>query len=155
MADVMPKIGDIRNLKDLSKVIVLPLLCACYLLQSNFSIEIDGFLFIVNEDASFTVQIIQTISIFTLKTLWAAVISALSYLTVILADIYVHRLILPITVLLLLTLGFIGIFSPPKIALLEDLSDAWFYSCFVIGFFLLAMQDEVERGTGNGINKDS
>ena len=147
MADVMPKIGDIKNLKDLSKVIVLPLLCACYLFQSTFSIEVDSFLFFVNADATISVQIFQTIVIFVLKTLWAALFSILLYLAVIFADIYIHQSILPIVVLLLLTLGFTGIFSPSKIALLANLNGIWFYSCFVVAFFLLAMQDEVENGT--------
>jgi len=147
MADVMPKIGDIKNLKDLSKVIVLPLLCACYLYQSNFSISVDDFLFTVNSKASFLTQLAQTIAIFVCKTLWAATFSILLYLAVIFADIYIHQIILPVVVLLLLTLGFTGVFAPSKIDLLINLNSIWFYCCFVVAFFLLAMQDDVENGT--------
>ncbi|MBC3767680.1 hypothetical protein [Neptunicella marina] len=145
MADVMPKISDIKNLKDLSKVIVLPLLCACYLLQSDFNIHVGDFLFMVSKNATLNIQITQVVIVFTCKALWAAIISISAYLAVIYANIFIHRLILPTIVLLLLTLGFSGIFSPEKIPLLLNLGSVWFYASFVVAFFLLAMQDEIDN----------
>jgi len=142
--EIVPKIGEIKNLKDLSKVIVLPLLCACYIFQSNFTVQFDNWFTIsVNESATFTVQLIQIIFIFTCKTLAIALICSVFYYSLVIANIYANDLLVPIVVLLLLTLGFVGIFAPEKVPLLKQVREIWYYSTFVVAFFLLAHQDEM------------
>ena len=142
--DIAPKIGEIKNLKDLSNVIVLPLLCACYIFQSNFTIQFDGwFTLSVNESATFTVQLIQIVFIFISKTIFTALVCSLFYYSIAIANIYTKELLLPILVLLLLTLGFVGIFAPEKVPLLKQVKGIWYYSTFVVAFFLLAHEDEM------------
>lgn len=142
--DIVPRISEIKNLKDLSKVIVLPLLCACYIFQSNFTVQFDGwFTFSVNESAIFTVQLIQFLFIFISKTIFMAIVCGLFYYLLAIANIYTKELLLPIVVLLLLTLGFVGIFSHEKVPLLQQVKGIWYYSTFVVAFFLLAHEDEM------------
>lgn len=142
--DVVPKIGEIKNLKDLSKVIVLPLLCACYIFQSNFTVQFDSWFTVsVNESSTFTVQLIQFFFIFVSKTIVTAFICGVLYYSVVIANIHTNELLLPIVVLILLTLGFVGIFSPEKVPLLKQVKGIWYYSTFVVAFFLLAHEDEM------------
>ena len=140
----MPKIGEIKNLKDLSKVIVLPLLCACYIFQSQFTVQIDDWLLVsVNESAPYSIQIFQAIFIFFSKTIVSGFLFAFVYYLFSIANIYSNDILLPITVLVLLTLGFVGIFAIEKVALLKLVQPIWFYTTFVVAFFLLAHDDEM------------
>ena len=138
------KFGEIKNLKDLSKVIVLPLLCTCYIFQSNFTIQLDSWLLIsVEETSSYTVQVFITGLIFISKTLVSGFVYVIAYYLFSLVNIYCNQILLPIVVLLLLTLGFVGILIPEKVALLKYIEKIWFYSTFVVAFFLLAHEDEM------------
>jgi len=145
--DVMPKVGDIKNLKDLSTVLVLPMICACYIYQSDFTVTIDDWVLSVNTNATMAVQIFQTILIFVAKTLFAGVVGLITYFVVAYGDIYSGNVVIPIVVLLLLTFGFVGIFSPGKIDLLTGLKPLWFYTSFVISFFLMAHYETVTKST--------
>lgn len=145
--DVMPKIGDIKSFKDLSTVLVLPMICACYIYQTEFTVRFDDWMFAVNNNASMAVQIFQTATIFIAKTLYAGIIGVVGYLLITTGDIYSNNLLIPIVVLVLLTFGFIGIFSPNKVQLLSELKPLWFYTAFVISFFLLAHYDVVTEGS--------
>lgn len=145
MADIVPKIGDIKNLKDLSRVIVLPMICACYLFQSDFSIDIDGLITLTfTDDVSTTQQFILAAIIFTAKTLWAAFWAILTYAFLLWANFTIHQAIIPIFVLMLLTMGFAGIFAKGEIPLLSELGSVWFYTSFVVGFFLLSIEEELD-----------
>jgi hypothetical protein len=142
--DVVPKIGEIKNLKDLSKVIVLPLLCACYIFQSSFTVQFDDwFTLAVNESSTFTVQLFQVAFIFVSKTIVTAIICSFLFYSLVIANIYTKEILLPIVVLLLLTFGFVGIFASEKVLLLKQVKGIWFYSTFVVAFFLLAHEDEM------------
>ena len=145
--DVMPKIGDVKNLKDLSVVLVLPMICACYIYQTDFTVRIDDWVISVNASSSTGIQIFQTVLIFIAKTLFAGIVGVVAYMVIAYGDIYSNYTIVPIVVLVLLTFGFVGIFSSDKIALLNGLKPLWFYTSFVLSFFLLSHYEKVTENT--------
>lgn len=85
--DAVPKISDIKNLKDLSTVLVLPLLCACYIYQTEFILSLGSFSFSIDPDSSGFWYYVQFVVIFVGKTVWAAFFSSALYMAVIYAYI--------------------------------------------------------------------
>lgn len=145
--DAIPKISDIKNLKDLSTVLVLPLLCACYIYQTEFILSLGGFSFSIEPDSSGFWYYVQFVVIFVGKTVWAAFFSSALYMAVIYAYVYIHQSIIHLIVLLLLTFGFAGVFATDKINTYLSLAPLWYYSCFVVAFFLLSMLEQIESDT--------
>ncbi|MCC4861769.1 hypothetical protein FCV63_00830 [Vibrio lentus] len=145
--DAVPKISDIKNLKDLSTVLVLPLLCACYIYQTEFILSLGSFSFSIDPDNSGFWYYVQIVVIFVGKTVWAAFFSSALYMAVIYAYIYIHQSIIHLIVLLLLTFGFVGVFATDKINTYLSLAPLWYYSCFVVAFFLLSMLEQIDSDT--------
>lgn len=145
--DAIPKISDIKNLKDLSTVLVLPLLCACYIYQTEFILSLGSFSFSIEPDSSGFWYYVQFVVIFVGKTVWAAFFSSALYMAVIYAYVYIHQSIIHLIVLLLLTFGFAGVFATDKINTYLSLAPLWYYSCFVVAFFLLSMLEQIESDT--------
>ena len=145
--DAVPKISDIKNLKDLSTVLVLPLLCACYIYQTEFILSLGSFSFSIEPDSSGFWYYVQFVVIFVGKTVWAAFFSSALYMAVIYAYVYIHQSIIHLIVLLLLTFGFAGVFATDKINTYLSLAPLWYYSCFVVAFFLLSMLEQIESDT--------
>lgn len=141
--DLLPKISDIKNLKDLCKVIVLPLLCACYISQSNFSLDLGGFILSINENDMDGMKTLKTATIFIGKTIFSAIFSIAIYLLLTYVHIFHWRMTLPISVLLLLTFGFLGVFADDRLTSFIHIEPIWYYASFVIAFFLLAMLENI------------
>ncbi|WP_337219715.1 hypothetical protein, partial [Vibrio parahaemolyticus] len=147
LMDVVPKISDIKNLKDLSTVLVLPLLCACYIYQTEFILSLDNFSFSVDPDSSGFWYYLQIVLIFVGKTVWAACFSFALYMAVIFAYIYIHQSTIHLIVLILLTFGFVGVFATDRINAYLSLAPLWYYTSFVVAFFLLSMVEQIESDT--------
>lgn len=147
LMDSIPKIGEVKNLKDLSTVLVLPIICVCYLNQTDFSIKAGDIEFMVNSQAAIWVQVVQFVLIFIGKTLCISLVALLAYVALSYADIQMDNILVPIIVLVLLTFGLTGVFSPEKIPFIRSLKPLWFYASFVVSFFLLSHQDRINNGT--------
>lgn len=140
--DVLPKISDINNLKDLCKIIVLPLICACYIYQTSFSLDLDGYILSISLEDSDTIKYIKFLSIFLGKIAFASFFSMILYLGLIYSQVYIHNSVILLTVLAFLTFGFVGIFSNGTLESIVPLKTIWYYTSFVVAFFLLAMNEQ-------------
>ncbi|KEI70323.1 hypothetical protein [Endozoicomonas elysicola] len=140
MIESIPKFAELKTLKELSKVLVVPLLVTAFLTQTNFTF----FGLEVDLKTSMSIQIFQFIAVLVSAI---AVIGGIAWGV---HDLLVYlQIITQSTALLILstvsiTLGLLGIFGE-KIPLLMDLNHLWFYGSFVCGFYFLARAADIEK----------
>ncbi|MGL4724546.1 MAG: hypothetical protein ACRCWW_08610 [Scandinavium sp.] len=140
--DLLPKISDIKNLKDLCKVIVLPLLCACYIVQSPFSLDFDGHVLSLHADDNEALKIIKTVIIFAGKTFFATATAFIIYFLLALLQAGTNEFITLVSIVLLLTFGFTGIFAGDRMSSVIHIEAIWYYASFVTAFFLLSVLEK-------------
>lgn len=158
MAEYVPKLLELKFLKKLSKVIMLPMLIASYVSQTGLTFSVSDFHLYVDTGTSPMSQLWQFTQIFCIKSavialpLWIAhnFMPALYYLTFM---NWFQRSILPVVALLPISFGFLGIFSGSELPFLSLLKPSWFYTAFIFGFYLLSVEDEIERD-GTGLKED-
>lgn len=56
--------SDIKNLKDLCKLTTPPLLCACYITQSYFSLKFGGYIFSIGANGAEAIKKLKAVVIF-------------------------------------------------------------------------------------------
>ncbi|EJE8521535.1 hypothetical protein M5237_004675 [Vibrio parahaemolyticus] len=134
--EVLAKLADVKLLRDLSRVVIIPMLIASYLIQSDFSI----FGLTVVETAPQGVQLLQFIGVFFLTSAFAWSSHELLQ--------YVHFLThfhgLKVLSILFLAFGFVGVFGVDN-PVISNLNIMWFYSSFVCGFYMLSRMVEIDR----------
>lgn len=148
MNAVIPKISDVKNLQDLSKVIVLPLISVSYVLQTGLVLSLGDWVFGIPEQASPAGLLFWTILIFTLKAIFISVQAVLLYVGLFYAHVWLscYRMnLMPCVALIFISLGFYGVLTEDSAAPLSLLDHSWFYSSFVIGFFLLQATSQFEE----------
>lgn len=159
MAEYVPKLLELKFLKKLSKVIILPMLIASYVSQTGLTFSFLDFYLSVNPESSFTVQIWQFTQVFCIKSLviamplWVAhnfmpIFYGLTFMN------WFQRSILPVVALLPITFGFLGIFSGSEMPFLSLIKPSWFYTAFILGFYLLAIEDEMDRDVSGVKDED-
>ncbi|GAA3720421.1 hypothetical protein GCM10022421_30890 [Oceanisphaera sediminis] len=145
MADIVPKITDIKNLQDLGKVFSLPMLAVAYILQTGVNISWDGSVWFgipseLEEYAKFN----RFVLIVILKTIWISGIGATFYAMLAGLHIYSRELLLPIAAIIMFVFGLLGLFSFEEAEQMKSVNNFWFYACFVWGFFLLSMKEQID-----------
>lgn len=141
--DILPKITDIKNLKDLCKVIVLPMLCACYVSYGDFSLDFGDFVISLSSGDTEGVRIFKALVILSGKILFSASMCFLIYFGLVYAHVYSKAKLIPVCILILMTFGFLGVFAGDKVESILPMEGIWYYTSFVTAFFLLAMLDQV------------
>ncbi|WP_261641096.1 hypothetical protein [Erwinia mallotivora] len=141
--DILPKLSDIKNLKDLSKVIVLPLLCACYISQSDFSLSGESVFLSLNNTDSTGLMLLKVTFIFLGKTMFSAILFILIYVGIAFLHFCTKGMALPFFMLILLTFGFLGIFAGDKVTAIFHMQKIWYFASFVTAFFFLEMTESI------------
>lgn len=147
MVDVVPKITDISNIKGISTLLALPLICVAYILQTDASIGWDGSVWfgVGSETYTDTIQLNRLIIIFVLKSLWIAFWSMGLYS---LAAHFHYELDYPflqIISVVLIAFALFGMFAIEKYPQLKDINQFWFYSFIVWGVFLQTMVEQLGK----------
>lgn len=144
MVDVVPKITDISNIKGVSTLLALPLICVAYIFQTGASIGWDGSVwFGISEAQSESVQLARLILIFVLKSLWVSFWSVGAfYFAVLIHQEYDYPLLQIISVILL-AFALFGLFGSEQYPQLKSVSPFWFYSFIVWGVFLQTMVEQL------------
>lgn len=158
MTEYVPKLLELKFIKKLSKVIILPMLIASYVSQTGLTFSLLGFQLYVDTGASFMSQLWQFTQIFCIKSvvialpLWVAhnFMPTIYYLTFM---NWFQRSILPVVALFPIAFGFLGIFTGNELPFLSLVKPSWFYTAFILGFYLLSIEDEIERD-GNGVKEE-
>ena len=140
MIEAIPKIADVKLLKELSKIIITPMIIAAYLIQSDFSI----FSITIDRGASLSLQAFQFGVVFLLSSLVVGSILYIVHVLLIYLHIFTQAGALSILSTLFLAFGFIGVFGE-EIIMISLLNEMWFYASFVCGFYLLARAADIEN----------
>jgi hypothetical protein len=138
--ELIPKIADLKLLRELSKVIIAPMLIAAYLIQSNFSI----FGINVNSEALAHIQLGQFLLIFLISFIVVGASAWIIHDLLLYLHFFTNFIGLTILSTMFLAFGFLGIFGK-DIPLIEHLNNMWFYTSFVSGFYLLARAADIEQ----------
>lgn len=148
MPTVIPKISEVKNLQDLSKVIVLPLIAVSYVLQTGLTLSLGHWVFNIPAEASPSGIIFWSLLVFTLKAIFISLPAILSYVGLFYAHVWLccYRVnFLPCVALLFIALGFYGVLTEGEVGPLSVIHHAWFYTAFVIGFFLLQANNQYDE----------
>ena len=140
MIETVPKIAEIKTLKELSKVLIIPLLVTAYLSESDFSI----FGFSVDIAASFGTQVFQFFLIFTLSVIAVGSCAWAIHEVLMYFHFMTHETGLKVLSVVAVSYGFLGLFGE-NIPLISELSHLWFYTALVCGFYFLARASDVEQ----------
>ena len=141
MADVITKLADVKNLQDLSKVLVLPILSVAYISSSSFQLNIGDDTIITMKTLDFFIPIFAAFVIFLGKTLFFSAIAIITEFVLTFLEFYTKGIITLIIILTLLSLGFAGIFANEQIPGLNEINKTWFYASLVVSFYLHSKLD--------------
>ena len=144
----LPKVSDVKNLQDLSKVIVLPLICASYIQQTGLTLNIGQWVFSIPEQVSPTIMFLLAICIFSAKAIFISVLAIILYFALFYCHLHLlsYRVnLIPAVALLFISFGFYGVLSDSGVNRLLNIQPSWFYASFVIGFFLLQANAQFEN----------
>lgn len=151
--DIIPKITDMKNLQDLSKVLAIPMLMVAYILQDGPQIGWEGKVwFDLGSDLPQAVQLARLVIIFVVKGVWVSFIAFIGYSFVAVvhveSDFFRNIGLLAIVANLLFGFAILGLFGTSKVPPLSAINPFWWYALIVWGFFFLTMNAELS-GEGN------
>ncbi|WP_273977812.1 hypothetical protein [Vibrio parahaemolyticus] len=138
MAAELIKLADVKFLREISKIAIIPMLITAYLNQASFSIFGIG----VEENATLTNQVIQFIFIFFTSSIIVGVMAWTVHELLLYFEFYTKFLGLTIVSILFITFGFLGLYGK-EIPLIKSLDTMWFYTSFISGFYCLARSDDI------------
>ncbi|HGZ6746225.1 TPA: hypothetical protein ACOLZF_004651, partial [Vibrio parahaemolyticus] len=138
--EVFAKLADVKLLRDLSRVVIIPMLIASYLIQSDFSI----FGLSVVETAPQGVQLLQFIGVFFLTSAFVGAFAWSSHELLQYVHFLTHFHGLKVLSILFLAFGFVGVFGVDN-PVIGNLNIMWFYSSFICGFYMLSRMVEIDR----------
>lgn len=135
MSDVITKLADVKNLQDLSRILVLPILSVAYISSSSFQLDI-GDNPITMQSLDFFIPIVSIFIIFLGKTLFFSIIAIIANAVLVFLEIFTKGMLTLVIILTLLSLGFAGIFANEQIPGLKEINVTWFYASLVVSFYL-------------------
>lgn len=142
---VTPKITDISNIKGISTLLALPMLCIAYFLQTGATISWDNSIwFGLGENLSPQTELNRLILIFIFKSTWISLWGLLAY--GLLTQLYLHIKLpfIELTAVLMIAIALFGLFCSAKFTQLQLIDPFWFYGLIVWGIFLQAMKEQLD-----------
>ncbi|WP_263833483.1 hypothetical protein [Sulfurospirillum oryzae] len=134
--DFITKVADLKNLQDLSKILVLPMLSVAYIANSSFELSYKDTK-ITLETLDLFIPIVGIFIIFICKTLYCSFIALIVNFFLSMIDIFWTKGVVTLVLILsLLSLGFAGIFAYDTMPQLQNINKLWFYASFVTSFYL-------------------
>lgn len=137
-AEWMPKLGDVKSLQGLSRLLVGPVIVAAYISNVGLSVENDLFSLIIPPDGSFSEYWHYFVGIFLYRAAQALIAF---YLPVAVIKAFPHKLgadWFHIFGVLGLSFGFTGFFAAGAIEFFTTLHPSAYYASIVAGFYLLS-----------------
>ncbi len=136
-AEWIPKLGDVKTLQGLSRLLVGPILVASYIANTGLSFTCDMFRLIIPNDGTFAAYWHYFLGIFLIKTVQVLLVFYVP-VTIIKYFSYVGPDWFHILGVLALAFGFCGLFSLESIGFFKTLHPSTFYASIVAGFYLLS-----------------
>jgi hypothetical protein len=145
LIETLPKIADVKILKELSKILIVPMLIAAFIVQTGLSLCFGPFLLAVSPESPFLIQALGFLMIFVLKGLFVGLLAISCHMLLIYLHIFTNLRALKIFAVLFLAFGFLGVFAGGDLVFLKILNNMWFYTAFVMGFYCLAAATDFEE----------
>ncbi len=138
--ETIPKLADVKLLREISKVIITPMLIVAVLNQTDFEI----FGFSINDSSSTLFQVGQFFIVFLVTSVIVGISAWAVHDLMIYLQFFTKFIGISILSTLFIAFGFLGVIgeNPP---IIQSLDVMWFYTSFVCGFYLLARADEIEK----------
>lgn len=150
MSEALPKLLELKFLKKISKIIILPMIVASSISQFGLEINIWGFTIGINQTSSLFIQTLQFILALSANTFLISM--PLWYLHNCLPVIHyftysnkLQRSLVSITPILPITFGFLGFFHTSEIQTLSNINFHWYYTAFIFGFYLMSVEDDIDH----------
>lgn len=137
-AEWMPKLGDVKSLQGLSRLLVGPVIVAAYVSNVGLSIENDLFSLAIPDNGSFGEYWHYFVAIFLYRAAQALFVF---YLPVTIVKVYPYSLgpdWFHIFGVLGLAFGFTGLFAAGSIDFFTTLHPSTYYAAIVAGFYFLS-----------------
>jgi len=155
MSESIPKLLDFKSLQKISKLIVLPMLITAYIIQTGLTVDNFGISLTIDTTRSFWSQLWQFSAIFVLKSTIVAVpawllhhfIPLFYYLT---WFNWLQRSCLSIVAIFPISFGMLGLLSEGSLPFISSLNPTWFYTSFVVGFYIMAVESDIENYNSDG-----
>ena len=138
MAAELIKLADVKFLREVSKIAIVPMLITAYLNQSGFSF----FGTTVNYEAVILFQILQFLYIFIGSSLFVGFIAWIIHDCLLYFQFFTKFIGLTVLSALFLAFGFLGLYGH-EIPLVDKLNNMWFYTSFICGFYCLARAEDI------------
>jgi len=138
--ETIPKLADVKLLREISKVIITPMLIVAVLNQTDFEI----FGLSVDTSSSNLIQVLQFSIVFLVTSAIVGVSAWAVHDLMIYLQFFTRFIGIAILSTLFLAFGFLGVVGENPL-IIRSLDVMWFYTSFVCGFYLLARADEIEE----------
>jgi hypothetical protein len=141
--DWIPKLTDIKNLRDCSVILVLPMLVASFIAQTGLSIDFMG-LGVDKADPAFT-QVWNFLVVFVLKGAVVCVAALFVHWLLWVISPFTQMLIWDVLAVLFLAVSFLGFSAGKATEVVGQVDKMWFFTSFVVGFYCLAMKAHFDK----------
>lgn len=145
MIEALPKIADVKTLKDLSQVLIIPMLIAAFIVQTGLVIDAGPIHLSISPESPFLGQALSFLLIFVLKGICVGLVAGFFLWLLFLMHLFTNFTALKIFAVLFLAFGFLGIFAGGELVFLNALNKMWFYAAFVTGFYCLALATDIDE----------
>jgi hypothetical protein len=144
LIEALPKIADVKILKELSKVIIIPMLIAAFIIQTGVSIGFGPIQLTISPESPLPTQALVFLLIFVLKGSFVTLMAGFLNWLLLCAHLFSNLTALRMFAVLFLAFGFLGVFAGEDLVFLNTLNKMWFYTAFVMGFYCLASATDIE-----------
>lgn len=141
--DWFPKLADIKNLRDCSVILVLPMLVASFIAQTGLSIDFLG-LGVDGGDPAL-IQAMEFFAVFVLKGTAVSLVALLVHLLLWVISPFTQMRSWDVLAVFFLSLGILGFSTGKTVEVLSQVDRMWFITAFVLGFYCLAMKAHFEK----------
>lgn len=144
--DFFTRLTDMGNLKEISRVMILPLLSAAYIQQTGFQLEFSDYILFINGFESVILLVLTWLAIFLGKVFWVWLWFYLLKYIIDWLHIRTNEIVFPVLASLLLTAGILGLtssFTEPAVFI--DIKDTWFFTAIVMAFYFFSEANEIEK----------
>lgn len=142
---MLPKIADVKILKELSKVLIVPMLIAAFIVQTGLSLSVGPIYLSISPEYPLLTQLFVFLIIFVLKGLFVGLLAFSCHVLLIYSHLFTNFRSLKMFAVLFLAFGLLGVFAGGDLVFLNVLNKMWFYTAFVTGFYCLAAATDIEE----------
>ena len=143
--DIAPKLSDIKNLHELSKVFAFPMIMVAYIAQTGWKLTFfDYFSLAITDETTTTQAYFYLIVIIIGKAVLLSFLTAISYSILIGLQLILKTPITPIIAMFFFVAAFLIAFKVQLPSQFGKPTELWAYTFFVIGFYFLSIKDPLD-----------